>query len=144
MMIVWYTGIFSGVLLPDQFSKLFPGIFLDRTYSLVCHQDAAKSFIIMGQKLEVCSRCTGIYTGGLVFSLIALFIPKVKPRTAKWLILAMVPMTLDVIMYSIGIYGYSKWIAFSTGLILGSASILYIFKSIEDYFLELKMSSNVQ
>jgi uncharacterized membrane protein len=141
---VWYAGIFSGVLLPEGFSKLFPGIFTDRMYSLVCHQDAAKSFFIMGQKLEVCARCTGIYTGGLIFSLTALFISPSVPRSGRWLILAMIPMALDVIMYSTGIYSYSKWAAFGTGLILGSVSILYIFKSVEDYFLELKMSSNVQ
>jgi len=56
----------------------------------------------------------------------------------------MIPMAADVLFYSSGLYFYSKWIAFATGLILGSVSILYIFAGIEDYFIELKLSSNVQ
>lgn len=144
MIIVWYAGIFSRILLPGSISKFFPGIFIDKFYSLVCHQDPSRTFFISGEKLEVCARCTGIYTGGVFFSFIALFLSEARLRTGRWLIFAMIPMALDVLLYSLGIYSYSRLIAFCTGLILGSASILYIFKSIEDYFSELKPSSNVQ
>ncbi len=140
----WCWGIISPIMLPPYFAKLFPGIFLDRLYSLVCHQDPTKSFYIFGNKLEVCARCSGIYSGALIFSLAALFLPQLRPKTRVWLFLSMAIMAGDVLFYSSGFYHYSKWIAFTTGLILGSVSILYIFAGIEEYFIELKLSSNVQ
>jgi uncharacterized membrane protein len=143
-LIVWICGILSPAFLPPYFTKLFPGFFLDKLYSLVCHQDPAKSFFIFGNKLEVCARCSGIYAGGFIFSLVPLFLPRFRPQRRVWLFLSMIPMAADVLLYSSGFYLYSKWIAFATGLILGSVSILYIFAGIEDYFIELKLSSNVQ
>ena len=144
MLLVWCLGIFSGVFLADNPVKIFSSLFVDRIYSLVCHQEATKSFFISGNKLEVCARCTGIYTGGLLFSIIALFISRLKVRSKKWLVLSFIPMSVDVLLYSAGIYDYSRWIAFTTGVILGSVSILYIFTGINDYFLELKLSSDVK
>jgi uncharacterized membrane protein len=157
--VVWFVGIFSNTLLINSFgpaSKISPSgqndsfplattfFFTDKIYSLVCHQDAAKSFFFAGNKLEVCARCTGIYTGAVLFSIAALFFSRLRPRDKKWLLYSMIPMAADVILYSAGVYPYSKWIAFSTGLILGSISILYIFTGIEEYFFELKLSSNAQ
>ena len=143
MIAIWFTGIFANTFYSSGFSGLLPGLFPDRIYSNVCHQDSAKSFFIGGQKLEVCARCTGIYTGALLFAILGLIIHRILPRDKKWLLYSMIPMAADVIFYSTGLYSYSKWAAFSTGLILGSASILYIFTGIEDYFLELN-SVNVQ
>jgi uncharacterized membrane protein len=143
-LLIWYTGIFSGVLLNSNFSKVYPGIFIGKIYSQVCHQDPARSFFIYGSKLEVCARCTGIYTGTIIFSFVAFFIPRLKPGSKEWLVLSSLVMAADVMMYSIGIYDYSKWTAFGTGLFLGSVSILYIFTGIDDYFLELRSGLNAQ
>ena len=140
---IWFTGLFLNILLPDNISRIFPGIFIDKVYSLVCHQNADKSFFISGEKLEVCARCTGIYTGGLIFSIIAIMMPGIRSGSKNLLLLSMIPIALDVFLYWVGIYDYSKWIAFSTGFVLGSVSILYIFKGIEEYFSELRMDSNV-
>ncbi len=140
---IWFTGIFANTFYGSGFSGLLPGLFPDRIYSNVCHQDSVKSFFIGGQKLEVCARCTGIYTGAFLFGILGLMFQNLSPRDKKWLFYSMVPMAADVIFYSMGLYSYSKWAAFSTGLILGSVSILYIFTGIEDYFLELK-NVNVQ
>jgi len=140
---IWCAGIFSPVLFRTAQSNLFSDLYLPRIYSLVCHRDALKSFFIEGNKLEVCARCTGIYAGALIFSIVAL-VRGFRMRTKKLLYAAIVLMAADVFSYSVGIYGYSKWIAFITGLILGSVSILYIFAGIEEYFSELKMSPDVQ
>jgi hypothetical protein len=134
--LVWFVGIFSGILSTiSPFSRNYTGLvflFTDKIYSIVCHQETAKSFFIDGNKLEVCARCTGIYSGAVIFSIAGLLFRKLRPRDKKWL------------LYSAGIYDYSKWVAFSTGMILGSASILYIFTGIEDYFLEFNLSSHAQ
>jgi uncharacterized membrane protein len=145
---VWFVGIFSGILSTiSPFSRNYTGLvflFTDKIYSIVCHQETAKSFFIDGNKLEVCARCTGIYSGAVIFSIAGLLFRKLRPRDKKWLLYSMIPMAADVIFYSAGIYDYSKWVAFSTGMILGSASILYIFTGIEDYFLEFNLSSHAQ
>lgn len=141
---LWFTGLFSNLLYSYGFPGILPGLFPHKLYSLVCHQQSAKSFFIGSFKLEVCARCTGIYTGVLFFSAAGLIFGSLRLRDKKWLLYSMLPMAADVIFYSAGVYDYSKWIAFSSGLILGSASILYIFTGIEDYFLEFKLSSNVQ
>ena len=39
-------------------------------FSFVCHQSAELSFWINGNKLAVCSRCTGIYQSFLIFSIL--------------------------------------------------------------------------
>lgn len=144
LMSIWYAGIFSNVFLPNNWSKAFPGIFLNKTYSIVCHQKASRSLKINGETLEVCSRCTGIYTGGLIFSILALLISGMRPGSKNLLLLSMLPMAADVLFFSAGFYDYSRWMAFATGLILGSVSILYIFKGIEEYFSELRIEPNVQ
>ncbi len=144
LLLTWCFGIFFPVLFHNSGSFLFSHIFLDKIYSLVCHQQNSKSFFISGDKLEVCARCTGIYCGALIFSIPALIFPKLKPGSKNPLYISMAIMAADVILYSSGVYSYSKWIAFFTGLILGSVSILYIFTGIEDFFSELKINSNVQ
>ena len=140
---VWCFGIFFPVLYHSNESNLFSGIFLGRIYSIVCHQADSKSFFVSGHKLEVCARCTGIYAGALFFAVTALFFPKFKPRSNRPLYIGMAIMAADIILYSAGIYSYSKWIALITGLILGSVSILYIFSGIEEYFSESMTSSDV-
>ncbi len=141
---IWFAGIFSNTLYSNGFPGIFPGLFPDKIYSLVCHQDRVKSFFITGQKLEVCARCTGIYTGALLFSVAGLIFSRLRSHDKRWLLYSMIPMAADVILYSAGVYDYSKWISFTTGLILGSVSILYIFTGIEDYFFGFKLNSNVQ
>ena len=47
-------------------------------------------------------------------------------------------MFVDVILYSTGIYTYSKTIAFSTGILLGSVGFLYIHEGILNLIKEKK------
>ena len=47
-------------------------------------------------------------------------------------------MLLDVILYSVKAYNYSKITAFLTGLLLGSVGFLYILEAFEKFIVELK------
>ena len=143
-MTIWCTGIFSPVFSNSNESYLISNSILHKIYSLVCHQESSKSFFISGHKLEVCARCAGIYLGGLLISVPALIFPGLKFRSRKPLFLSMIFMAADVILNTAGVYQYSKLTALITGLILGSVSILYIFNSIEEYFSEEIIYSNVQ
>jgi uncharacterized membrane protein len=77
----------------------------------------------------VCSRCAGIYFGGLFSSLLVLLGLK-KNISTKILLLSSIPLILDVILYSISIYNYSNYIALLTGFLLGSIGFIYIHKSV--------------
>jgi uncharacterized membrane protein len=88
-------------------------------YSKVCHQIPYKCFEINGFHFLVCARCTGIYAGAFISSLVYLFIKKQKLKVDLRFLLFLVPMILDIILYRLGIYNYSKTLAFFTGLPAG-------------------------
>lgn len=144
LLLIWCFGIFFPAIFHNANAYLFSHIFLNKIYSIVCHQQDSKSFFISSDKIEVCARCTGIYIGALIFSIPALLFPKLKPGSKKPLYISMGIMAADIILYTTGAYSYSKWTAFITGLILGSVSILYIFAGLEEIFSESKINSNVQ
>ncbi|MCK5457600.1 MAG: DUF2085 domain-containing protein [Melioribacteraceae bacterium] len=100
-------------------------------YSHVCHQQPEKVISIDGHNLLVCSRCTGIYLGSFVSSLILLFVPVIKISKIKYLVFATVPMLIDVILYSSGVYTYSKELALFSGILFGIAGIIYIYNGLQ-------------
>ena len=86
-----------------------------------------------GKTFNVCARCTGIYTAIIITSLVLLLI-KNKPKiNFKLLIFLSLPMLVDVVFYSIGLYHHNKYIAAFTGLLFGSTVFLYILEEIENY-----------
>lgn len=130
---IWSIGIFWEFL-----SYTFPNLifylpFLKYNYSIVCHTEQEKLLHLGSFKTLTCSRCTGIYLGGYLSSAILLFGFK-KLISTKTLFLFSVPMFSDVILYSLGIYSYSKYLALITGLLLGSVGFIYIHNSIIELF----------
>jgi uncharacterized membrane protein len=100
-------------------------------YSNVCHQDVSKSFTCNNIPFLVCARCTGIYFGAIISAVVILLLNiKLKFKT-KYLYLLSIPMLLDVLFYSTGIYPYNKFIASSTGFLFGSSIFLYILSALE-------------
>ena len=81
----------------------------------------------------VCSRCAGIYIGGLIAGLFSLLVtlPEINK---KILILSTIPLTMDVFFTFTGVYTYSRSIAFSTGLAFGSIIYLLIISELENLF----------
>jgi uncharacterized membrane protein len=126
MLLVWCIGFFSPAFKSDLSFASYP--LLNLIYSKFCHQEPSKSFYINGSKLMVCARCTGIYLGALFTLFVLLFINlKLKAVTeVKLLLFSSLPMILDVLLYNIGVYNYSKIVALITGLILGTAAAICI------------------
>lgn len=138
LLLIWCAGIFLEWLinLEDHFLLGLP--FLQKTYSLVCHQEKAKLLIFDHGETLTCARCTGIYLGLLLTSVIVLFkVPK-KKLHIKFLFVAAVPMICDVILNSANIYHYSKMIALITGVLLGSVGFLYLYAGLNNLVRELK------
>ncbi len=127
--LICFIGIISPCLNINLLHSVYP--YLKLGYSTVCHQTLEKSFTCSNTPFLVCSRCTGIYFSVLITSFILLFIKtNIQIKTATLFFLS-IPVLTDVILYSIGIYGYNKIIAVFTGILFGSAVFLYILNAIE-------------
>lgn len=138
LLTVWCAGIFLEWFINFDSHLLFGLPFLQKTYSLVCHQERAKLLLFDHGGTLTCARCTGTYLGLLFSSLFFVFQNSWKKPHIKFLFLAATPMILDVILYSLNIYHYSKPIAFITGFLLGSVGFLYLYEGLNNLILELK------
>ena len=133
---IWCIGFFLEWLIPlnEKLLTLLP--FLHQTYSLICHQEKVKLITSHGFESLVCSRCAGIYIGLLAGSLLSIFrLPHNNPNI-KVLFVCIVIMLLDITAYSVGIYHYSKLIAFITGFLLGSVAFSYFYNGLIQLFNE--------
>ncbi len=131
LIFIWCFGFISPVLFGSirVLSLTYP--FTKKIYSLVCHQIPAKTFFINGDSFLVCARCTGIYSGALIFSAMSLLGLSFNIKSSNILLISLLPLSLDVLMTTAGAYSYSKFIAMITGLFFGSVSFIYILSAVE-------------
>src|SRR5690606_3991281 len=114
---------------------------IHQMYSNVCHQLPERSIEFSGWLFLVCARCTGIYFGAAAASFFSLIINKRIYISRKLIIIALLPMLVDVILYQIKVYQYSKTTAFISGIFSGSAVFLYILFLLENFLDELKLKT---
>ncbi len=142
LLTLWLFGIFI-----EWFIPVFPNTavaipFLQKSYSLVCHQQPQK---LLGESVYhslVCSRCAGIYLGFYLVSIVSLFYVIKKEPKLKILVIAVIPMIADVTLYSLGFYDYSKTLALLTGFLLGSVGFLYFYSALKKLIQELSSKKN--
>ena len=130
----WILGIFIQVFLPifPQLIYIYP--FIELTYSHVCHQQPEKLIAFgFGQTLT-CARCTGIYVGCFLSAILLLIKKHNVSISYKFFILAIALILVDIFMYSIEFYNYSKIIALLTGMFLGSIVFYYFYKGLNDFY----------
>jgi len=132
IVLLWCAGFSMNALFPHNGAIIFYPV-LKHAYSGVCHQIAYKTFEVNNLHFLVCARCTGIYFGALLSLLCLIFLTRNLGFPLKYFFISGIPMILDVICYTTGVYNYSKWIAFSTGILFGSTAIVYILFSIENF-----------
>jgi uncharacterized membrane protein len=140
MLLFWCAGFCAMLLYKDGYLPAITIPFIKYSYSFICHQQDARCFNIYGAHLFVCARCTGIYTGAFLLSLVFIFIKMLPKISLNIIIYSILPLLADIILYNAGAYNYSKTIAFITGLFPGSVLILYILGSFEKFFKELKLN----
>lgn len=129
VLLIWWIGILWEIVAAKYPSLFYYLPFLKYNYSIVCHAQPEKLFQIGDFHTLVCSRCFGIYTGAIV-SILLIILGLIKSAGTKFLLISVIPMILDIVLYSVGIYNYSQWIAFLTGLLLGSIGFSYIHASL--------------
>jgi len=135
LILLWCIGILWEVVIHFIPNLIVALPFLKYNYSIVCHQQPEKLLVFGNYKTLVCSRCTGIYFGAL-FSSGLILLGLIKKVSTKFLLIASLPMFIDVILHSIGIYSYSKLIALFTGLLLGSVGFIYIQDAFKNIFVK--------
>ena len=100
-----------------------------KVFSYVCHQIPERSFHLAGHQFAVCSRCTGLYMGfavaTLVYPLTRSLIRTDTPRR-RWLILAAVPLLIDFSLTYFGVWSNTHLTRFATGALLGAVSVFYV------------------
>jgi uncharacterized membrane protein len=106
-----------------------PAAIIHRAFGIVCHQIPERSFHLEHHALAVCARCTGIYAG---FALSILCYPfvrslrRVDTPARLWLLLACVPMALDVGLDFFGLWTNTHFSRLATGAIFGAICALFI------------------
>lgn len=114
--------------------------FLKNSYGSVCHQQQDKLFEISGIKLFVCWRCAGIYLGAFTAGFFNLFISKKILITNFLFVASSIPMVVDVTLYSSGVYSYSNWIAFLTGVAFAMTAFNYTAATFENQIIKIRGS----
>lgn len=137
ILLIWCVGFSLKSIFPHSTEVHIFSPVLKKLYSTVCYQDNLKTFTVSGEKLFVCIRCTGIYLGALTFSFISIFIRQI--RISKKVFLAgLSAIIADIIIYTSGMFSYSKYFAFVTGFVFGSVAFLYIIILLEKEFVNKK------
>ncbi len=98
-----------------------------KPFSTICHQYENRSFHIFGYKLAVCARCTGIYFGYFLGTILVTFIT-IKlwcSYHTVWLI-AISPILVDVLFDIFRIHQATLITRFVTGFIFGSVAAIIL------------------
>lgn len=119
---LWCSLILIAPLLA-KFEHRFTSGLIYMFFSKICHQIPERSFFIFGKQLAVCSRCTGLYCGFLLGTILYPFIFKLNRSwipSRKYLLLALIPITTDIAIRTFDIAENTFASRFVTALILGA------------------------
>ena len=99
------------------------GFALQRGFSLVCHQNPDRSFVVFGGTVAVCARCLGIYLGAAV----GLAAACVSEQLARRLLFAAAAVNLvDWLAEFTGLHGNWMFARFALGLALGMTGAMLV------------------
>ena len=121
----------AGTLLAPLLSSALPGVskFLYSFYSPICHQMDSHSLHVPGGKAGVCARCFAIYWG--FFGSLLLY-PTLRTLNAStlpsrgWIIIAVGPMLLDVLLTLSGLHESTLVTRTLTGALFGLIMPFYL------------------
>jgi uncharacterized membrane protein len=116
------AAAWSAPLLAARGQQLASTLIYD-IFSRVCHQDLSRSFLFYGYPVAVCHRCSGIYFGLFIGSMLPLDRLRVleTPRCRRiWVLCTTVPMLLDVGLQFTGLWTNTAMTRLATGFIFGA------------------------
>lgn len=125
----------APVLAAHSFHRLSAVAYI--LFSSVCHQIPERSFILAGHPLAVCQRCSGIYIGLFIGSLVEIPFIHRSPRARRNCILAMtIPIFLDALLPYTGLWENVPFTRFLTGLLFGILSSTILMHGIAEFLNE--------
>ncbi len=116
-------------------NRILLAISIYRGFSLACHQLPARSFFIENYPLAVCARCTGLYAGFAVGTLVYPLVRDVRRTLAPprvWLVAALMPLAIDWTLGFFGIWNNTHVSRFATGALVGAVSVFYVLPGLVD------------
>jgi uncharacterized membrane protein len=120
------------------------GIILYQPFHTICHQLSDRTLHIFGLPLAVCMRCTAIYFGFLLGTLLYLplrsFGVLIAEKRALLLSLA-VPMLIDVALDEMGVHSSTAATRLMTGLFFGVIIPFYVIPAAQEAVQELVAAS---
>lgn len=120
---LWGALFLSIVAAPYFATHSHPGLssFLYLAFSPMCHQLPARCFTLMGASWAVCQRCSGIYFGLLVGSILPRMDFASSPRRRKFVLAATASLALDALMPLSGVWGNTQVSRSASGFLFGIA-----------------------
>jgi uncharacterized membrane protein len=128
-------SLIIGAPLTIKAGHPFWGLVIYRAFSYVCHQIPERSFFIAEHQFAVCTRCTGLYAG---FTLATVVYPlvrslrQVEAPARKWLFLAAAPLAIDFTGSFAGIWNNTHFSRLATGALLGAVAVFYVMPGLMD------------
>ena len=95
--VLWTAAIFfAPVAHAHRLAGPLPHV-VRMTASFVCHQRVERSFLILGEPMPVCARCTGLYVSGAIGAIAAwIVLPSMPRRTRGPVLLAAAPTVITM------------------------------------------------
>jgi len=138
--LIWCLLILTAPFLASQQLKLQSG-FIYLFFSKICHQHPDRSFFIWDKQLAVCVRCSGLYFGFLIGTLLFPVFRSFKnfnPRRRYLFFIAVIPITIDLFLTIFRIWQNTFFSRFSTGLFLGTIVAFFVIPGICSLRREMK------
>jgi uncharacterized membrane protein len=119
--VLWCSAFLAAPWLVGQGGAAAPvGHTLYRAFHPVCHQLDDRSFHIFGGAMAVCARCASIYLGFFAGALLFPIVPALQRVSPKiLLVVALVPMLLDVGLGGLGLHAVTNITRSLTGAFFG-------------------------
>ena len=129
------TGLFVVALGPGLFgaSELAHFSWQHQAFSMLCHQDPARSYTLNGSTMAVCARCIGIYGaflgGVLLMPVISWFFQIGTKLSIQLLFGAILLNFVDVIANAFGVWTNTSHSRFLLGILFGITAALMLTNS---------------
>jgi len=105
-------------------------------FSPVCHQIPERSFAFFGHSWAACQRCSGIYFGLLLGSVVPFATDSIlqSPRLRRlWVICGAAPLVIDVMLQWSGIRTNTAVSRFLTGLLFGAMLSFLVLPALAEF-----------
>jgi len=147
---IWGALIIAALAGPLLLSCSFPtaAFFTYLPFSFFCHQIPERSFTLLQYPLAVCHRCSGIYLGLFLGTLLSSFFSLLTTRARRACIISSAAvLILDALIPFTGLWNGFRLFRFLTGLFFGVTAAPFAVMGLEEILTSLyknKMSHTIK